>query len=45
MDIAVVKNAVGSLDKLLSRAKQALQAVQSEEFIGDSRGYEYPRKP
>jgi hypothetical protein len=44
MDIAVVKNAVGSLDKLLSQARESLRAVESELFGGDPRGYEYPRE-
>jgi hypothetical protein len=47
MDIAVVKNAVGSLEKLLSRAKEALWDVEREVFgdpgYGDAGGYAYPR--
>lgn len=47
MDIAVVKNAVGSLDKLLSQAKQALWAIERDEYgypgYGDAGGYAYPR--
>jgi REase_DpnII-MboI len=46
MDIAIVKNAVGSLDKLLSQAKDALWQVEAEDHgyaYGDSVGrYEYP---
>jgi hypothetical protein len=47
MDIAVVKNVVGSLDKLLSNAKEALWDVEREVFgnpgYGDAGGYAYPR--
>src|SRR5258708_2117638 len=48
MDSAVVKNAIGSLDKLLSNAKDALWDIEREEFgvsahPGESRGYEFPR--
>jgi hypothetical protein len=48
MDVAVVKNAVGSLDKLLSEAKRALLGVEIEVFgdrgYGNAPGYEYPRE-
>jgi hypothetical protein len=44
MDIAVVKNALGSLDKVLSQAKQALRDIERETFgdhgFGDAGGYE-----
>ncbi len=47
MEIAVVKNAVGSLDKLLSNAKHALWDVEREVFgdpgYGEATGYVYPR--
>jgi hypothetical protein len=47
MDIAVVKNAVGSLDKLLSKAREALWDVEREVFgdpgYGHAAGYAYPR--
>lgn len=47
MDVAVVKNAVGSLDKLLSQAKEALWQVEREVFghrgRGEVGGYEEPR--
>jgi hypothetical protein len=48
MDIAVVKNALGSLDKVLSQAKQALRDIERETFgdhgFGDAGGYEYPHQ-
>ena len=45
MEIAVVKNAIGSLDELLSKAKQALWHVQREVFgISVNEGYAYPRE-
>jgi hypothetical protein len=45
MEIAVVKNAIGSLDELLSEAKQALWDVQREVFgISGNGGYAYPRE-
>jgi hypothetical protein len=47
MDLAVAKNAVGSLDKLLSQAKGALWDLEREVFgdpgYGDAGGYEDPR--
>jgi hypothetical protein len=47
MNIAVVKNAVGSLDKLLSEARAALWDVEIEVFgdpgHGHPAGYAYPR--
>ena len=47
MNIAVVKNAIGWLDKLLSKAKEALWNVERDVFgdpgYGDAGGYEYPR--
>ena len=48
MDILVVKNAVGPLDKLLSQTKRALWEIEREVFhvydYGDKEGsYEYPR--
>jgi hypothetical protein len=46
MDIAVVKNAVGSLDKLLGRARDALWDVEREVFGDPGYGhavYAYPR--
>jgi hypothetical protein len=33
MDIAVVKNALGSLDKVLSQAKQALRDIERERRL------------
>jgi hypothetical protein len=45
MEIAVVKNAIGSLDELLSQAEQALWDVQREVFgIPGDGGYAYPRE-
>jgi hypothetical protein len=47
MDIAVVKNAVGSLDRVLSQAKLALRDLEREVFgpdFGDYGGYEYPHQ-
>jgi hypothetical protein len=48
MEIAVVKNALGSLDMVLSQAKQALRDLEREVFgdpgFGDFGGYEYPRE-
>jgi hypothetical protein len=48
MNIAIVNNAIGSLDELLSKAKQALRAVEIEEFgdpgYGDSGVFAYPRE-
>jgi hypothetical protein len=46
MDTTVVRNAVGSLDRLLSEAKQALHDIERERY-GDradceAGGYEYP---
>lgn len=47
MNIDVTRNAIGSLDKLLSDAKEALSQLESEEFGLDrpSKGgaFEYPR--
>ncbi len=46
MNIAVVKNALGSLDRLLSKAKEALRYVEREVFVrpaGGTGGYVYPR--
>jgi hypothetical protein len=48
VDSAVVKNAVGALDKLLSQTKRALWEVELEVYgdpgYGDDQGgYEYPR--
>jgi hypothetical protein len=47
MDNAVLKNAVGSLDKLLSKAKEALWDIEREVFgnraYRDTGGYENPR--
>ena len=45
MEIAVVKNAIESLDELLSEAKRALWDVQKEVFgIPSNGGYAYPRE-
>ena len=48
MDIAVVKIALGSLDKVLSQAKQALWEIEREVFgdpgYGDAGGYAFPRQ-
>ena len=47
MDMEVVKNAVGSLERLLSQAKRALRQIEREVFgdhgHGDAGGYENPR--
>jgi REase_DpnII-MboI len=48
MDSTVVKNAIGSLEKLLGNAKEALWDIEREEFgvsafPGEPGGYEYPR--
>jgi hypothetical protein len=48
MDNAVVKNAIGSLDKLLGNARQALWDIERQEFgvsayEGEPGGYEDPR--
>jgi hypothetical protein len=45
MDNAVTKNAIGGLDKILSRAKRALYEVGRNEFGGsfDGSGYDDPR--
>ncbi len=46
MNIAVVTNALGSLDKLLSQAKAALWDIEREAFgnwgFGEAGGYEFP---
>jgi len=46
MDHLVVKNALGSLERLLSQARQALRDIEREAFggpvFGDFGGYEYP---
>jgi hypothetical protein len=45
MEIAVVKNAIGPLEELLSEAKQALWDVQREAFgISGSGKYAHPRE-
>jgi hypothetical protein len=45
MEIAVVKNAIGSLDELLSEAKQALWDVQREVFgISGNEAHARPRE-
>jgi hypothetical protein len=48
MDMQVVKNAVGSLERLLSQAKRALRQIEREVFgdhgYGDAGGYEKPRE-
>jgi hypothetical protein len=48
MEIAVVKNALGSLDKVLSQAKQALWDIERELFddprYSASGSYEYPHQ-
>jgi hypothetical protein len=49
MDSIVVKNAIGSLDKLLSKANEALWDIAREEFgvsayPGEGGGFEYPRR-
>lgn len=48
MEIVVVKNALGSLDKVLGQAKQALWDIEREVFdgpvYGDAGSYEYPRQ-
>jgi hypothetical protein len=47
MDIGVVKNALGSLDKLLSNAKSALWDIERGAWgasgFGEGGGYEFPR--
>jgi hypothetical protein len=43
MNIEVVKNALGSLDKLLSQAKQALRDIEIKLFGGPGGGYAEPR--
>jgi hypothetical protein len=47
MDNVIVNNAIGSLDKLLSKATDALWDIEREEFgvsrIGRAGGYESPR--
>ena len=49
MDIAVVRNALGSLDNLLSKARDAVWDIAREEFgvsayEGELSGYAYPRR-
>jgi hypothetical protein len=43
MNIEVVKNAIGSLDELLSQAKRARWEVEREVFGGPGGGYAEPR--
>jgi hypothetical protein len=48
MDIPVVKNALGSLDELLGKVRDALWDIEREEFgvsayVGEPAGYENPR--
>lgn len=46
MNVLVVKSAVGTHEKILSKAKEAFWQVESEAFGGSSRGhhgsYDYP---
>src|SRR5438067_2255828 len=49
VDSKVVKNAIGSLDKLLGNAKEALWDIEREEFgvsayPGEVGGFENPRR-
>ena len=45
MNIAIMANAIGSLDKSLSEAKEALRAVESEVFGGAPEDMRIPVNP